>query len=309
MLDLAKCTIISHSKNEFFDAFVLSESSLFVYPYKIMLKTCGTTTLLRIIPKLLEYAGTIDLTVEFVMYSRKNFLFPCEQSFPHSDWNAEVEYLSEIFDGTAYVLGPLTQEHYHLYLADYSDAGRLSTSEKTLEIMMHNLDRDIMRQFYRSEGQTADQEKFPGIADLIPGSETDEFNFAPCGYSMNGLANDAYYTIHVTPEPHCSYVSFETNLSLTSYRSLICHVLDLFKPGTFTVALFYEKCTADDIPQAFDLSLPGYVLRHKTLSELEGDCEIVLCNYESTQHSCMRKTSSKSARSIRMQPKKLVTVD
>jgi S-adenosylmethionine decarboxylase len=108
MLNYAKCTIISNTSNKYFDSFVLSESSLFVYPYKIMLKTCGTTTLLKCIPKLMEFATSLDLSVEFVMFSRKNFLFPCAQAFPHSDWNAEVEYLNKIFDGTAYLLGPLT---------------------------------------------------------------------------------------------------------------------------------------------------------------------------------------------------------
>jgi hypothetical protein len=177
---------------------------------------------------------------------------------------------------------------------------RLTVPEKTLEIMMHNLDRDVARTFYRREGQEADQEKFPGMADLISGSETDEFNFAPCGYSMNGLNNEAYYTIHVTPEPHCSYASFETNLSLPSYKDLICRVLDTFKPGSLSLTLFYEKCNADDSPHPFDPDVPGYVLKHKTVSAVEGDCEILFCNYESVEYNATRKRcrSPPTARAI-----------
>jgi len=47
---------------------------------------------------------------------------------------------------------------------------------------------------------------------------------------MNALSFDAYYTIHITPEEHCSYASFETNVRQRTYAALIRNVLTLFRP-------------------------------------------------------------------------------
>jgi len=292
MLDYAKCTIISRCSNEYFDSFVLSESSLFVYPFKVMVKTCGTTPLLSCIPKLLEIASRCELSVEFVQFSRKNYLFPEKQKDPHNRWEDEVSYLNTLFDGNAYVIGPSSGDHWFLYLADYSDTTRVIMPEKTLEIMMHKLDAGVAAQFYRKE-ETSDKDKFPGIAELIEDSETDEFNFSPCGYSMNGLCKQSYSTIHVTPEAICSYASFETNLSLASYSKLISNVLSIFKPGTFTVTFFSEKATAVATTDPFALEIDGYVMKHKSFSELEGNCDVLMVNYESLDYASRPKPPKK----------------
>lgn len=91
ILDAIHCTIIGTTTNAHFDAYVLSESSLFVYPYKVILKTCGTTTLLHAIQPLIELAKTqCNIAPDSVFFSRKNFKFPERQLSPHTSLEEEV---------------------------------------------------------------------------------------------------------------------------------------------------------------------------------------------------------------------------
>ena len=53
-----------------------AESSLFVYPDKFVLKTCGTTQLLNAVPLLLELAASLGCQAVRCKYSRASFLFP-----------------------------------------------------------------------------------------------------------------------------------------------------------------------------------------------------------------------------------------
>jgi len=255
ILNPAKCTIISQTSNEFIDAYVLSESSLFVYEKSIMVKTCGTTTLLKILPGLIELAASVNLVVEYLCYSRRSFNFPSRQLYPHTSFEHETNYLSSIFpDGNSYIFGALKGENWNLFLVDK----RETNAEKsfTLEIMMSELDKDIMKLFYKTNRNAKETTKVSGIDNLIPGSINDEVLFEPCGYSLNGINKDAFYTIHITPESGFSYVSFETNLKLSDYTNLVNDVINTFKPGKFSVALYgniFTGITFNPIIHSFDL--------------------------------------------------------
>ena len=72
---------------------------MFVYPHKLILKTCGTTTLLLALPEILNvarrYCGFEK--VWRVFYSRKAFMFPERQVGVHRSWDSEVEFLNKHF--------------------------------------------------------------------------------------------------------------------------------------------------------------------------------------------------------------------
>eukprot|EP00184_Porphyridium_aerugineum_P000238 CAMPEP_0184696864 /NCGR_PEP_ID=MMETSP0313-20130426/4022_1 /TAXON_ID=2792 /ORGANISM="Porphyridium aerugineum, Strain SAG 1380-2" /LENGTH=1055 /DNA_ID=CAMNT_0027155581 /DNA_START=107 /DNA_END=3274 /DNA_ORIENTATION=+ len=237
----AQCTILSVRSNEHFDAYLLSESSLFVYSNKIMIKTCGTTTLLRAVPHLLKMADQVDLTVEFVQYSRASFRYPGQQLFPHTSFQDEIEYLDQYFEGSSYVLGTNDgATEWHLYVADSMTQ---PSNQQSFEVFMFNLDKDVMTKFFNAPDMLGSEPslrttELTGISTLV-GAEciVDAFNFDPCGYSMNGLDGKSYFTIHITPESHCSYVSFETNsVDTKDFTNLLSRVVSVFRPGKFSVA-------------------------------------------------------------------------
>ena len=50
-----------------------------------------------------------------------------------------------------------------------------------------------------------------------------------------------YTTIHITPEPEFSYVSFETNIATGNYMDLVTKVVDTFKPGKLIVTFYATR--------------------------------------------------------------------
>jgi S-adenosylmethionine decarboxylase len=132
MLDLVNCKVLSVVESDDVDAYLLSESSMFVFPHKVVLKTCGTTTLLWGLPRLLEIAAldagfphvvaqplrgvAAAATPYRIFYSRKNFLYPDQQRGPHRSWRDEVRFLDAKFQGgSAYMIGKMNGEHWYLY--------------------------------------------------------------------------------------------------------------------------------------------------------------------------------------------------
>ncbi|KAF2841366.1 S-adenosylmethionine decarboxylase proenzyme [Patellaria atrata CBS 101060] len=326
VLDLVNCKVLSIVRSETVDAYLLSESSMFVFPHKLVLKTCGTTTLLLGLPRMLEIAALVAgfphtvanyakkipayATPYRVFYSRKNFLHPDRQRGPHRSWREEVQFLDNIFlGGSAYMIGKMNGEHWYLYITEPDtrlsppgtpDSERSETEtrflnfpsgmavgsspegnqDETLELLMTDLDETNARQFYLKdasalakarlvEGDDLPEEltteghalgtvvsKECGLSDVYPTNKypdarVDAYLFTPCGFSANGVipgttdTDGHYFTVHVTPEPHCSFASFETNVPAAQTgretSDIVEQVVNIFRPGRFSVTLFEAK--------------------------------------------------------------------
>ncbi|XP_076395481.1 S-adenosylmethionine decarboxylase isoform X4 [Megachile rotundata] len=232
LLKIVRCEIISICRTEQVDAYVLSESSMFLSKRRLILKTCGTTTPLQCLELLLElvkeYTGFEEVEIS-----------------PHQAFEEEVALLDTFFpDGEAYCLGSVDSDCWYLYtLNREKSVDETPEPDQTLEILMTHLDPEVMALFTRDVCSSADEAtQKSGIDKLIPNMIIDDFLFEPCGYSMNGVSkNGNYMTIHITPEPEFSYVSFESNIPETSYEEIIRRVLNTFKPQKFVVTIFANK--------------------------------------------------------------------
>ncbi|XP_065854759.1 S-adenosylmethionine decarboxylase proenzyme-like [Euphorbia lathyris] len=288
ILKPAECTIVSSLSNEHVDSYVLSESSLFVYAYKIIIKTCGTTKLLLSIPAILKLADTLALKVHSVRYSRGSFIFPGAQSFPHRSFSEEVAILDGHFGklglgSVAYVMGSADKtQKWHVYSASVNTEQSF-LPVYTLEMCMTGLDKDRASVFYKTNSNSAAaMTKESGIRKILPRSEICDFEFDPCGYSMNSIEGEAISTIHVTPEDGFSYASFESmgyNFEEMNLGQLLERVLACFDPTEFSVAL-HLNVVNDELGKKLPIGVKGFSCEGSNYEELENGGSIIYRSFE-----------------------------
>ncbi len=234
LVELAGAKVLSKISNEACDAYLLSESSLFVWDERITMITCGRTTLVRAMTYLLDTLTPEN--VDFLTYERKNEFFPHQQQ---TDFFTDVEALKSRVNGKAFRFG--APDEHHLYLYHLDKPYRPQGVDSTLEILMYNLQGQPSEIF--NCNQTIERvRQLTKLDAIFPGFQIDDHLFHPCGYSLNAIRGSEYYTIHVTPEEVGSYVSFETNVRLgnrisTALRS----VVEVFQPRSFDVIYFHPE--------------------------------------------------------------------
>uniref|UniRef100_A0A7S4F0J5 S-adenosylmethionine decarboxylase proenzyme n=1 Tax=Chrysotila carterae TaxID=13221 RepID=A0A7S4F0J5_CHRCT len=206
-------------------------------------------------------------SLELLQYGHLRYKFPEQQVFPHGSFMEERDYLIDLFGGvTECELGPRDCSWSMLSVSkEPSEANEPSVyrtpptsppgGDDILEIAMEGLALDVCALFCRASAPSAESvygasgatpverelatrmTVASGLRELLPGVEIDDWAFEPCGYSMNGLRDGYYYTVHITPEPAFSYASFETNDPSYRDTEYVRRIVRAFAPSLAVVTL------------------------------------------------------------------------
>ncbi len=220
--------ILHHVSTPRIDAYLLSESSLFVWDNRLLMITCGTTTLAAAVPSLFDRLdpGRVD----HLFFERKNAFFPGAQP---TEFDEDVRLIRDFFPGRSLRLGDAGRDHIHIFWSTGTRPPR--RPDTTFQVLMHDLDgaaaADFLAPARRGGG------RIERVKGLLPGGVVDEHFFSPQGYSLNAVAGDGYMTVHVTPQAPGSYASFETNRLDRRPGGLLDELLRIFSPRRSCVVL------------------------------------------------------------------------
>lgn len=273
----SKAQILSKVSSQECDAYLLSESSLFVWDHRFTMITCGQTTLAQAAAFCIQHLGTEN--VELLIYERKNEYLPEEQETHFFD---DTKILKSLVPGKSYCFGE--EDEHHVYLFHSTLPYTPPQGDVTLEVLMYGL-QGAPREIFNQRGHTSESlRRCTGVDQILPDFTVDDFVFEPFGYSLNAVKGSEYYTIHVTPQDCSSYVSFETNAKIDqNYLPVLNNVINVFNPKSFDVITF-RSCTQEFI------EVPGFQIHSATKQELS-------CGY-TVNHSHFEQESSEKINSI-----------
>jgi len=226
--ELVACSnakILSSIENKDCKAYLLSESSLFVWQDRCLIITCGITTLANAVEYFLNHIE--PSTVLHVGYQRKNEYFAHAQL---SSFGDDIKQLTKSIDGIAYRFGDLDSHHHYIF--HQNNNYRFSEEYQSFEVVAYQISPTILKELTKSNIVNAEIRNFLNVDFLLPDFQIDDFVFTPSGYSLNAIKGKDYLTIHVTPHADCSYVSICASFDIT----LIARVLlSLLSPKSIDV--------------------------------------------------------------------------
>jgi len=230
-------------------AFILSESSLFIWHNRFILLTCGVTNLVDSVQYFFDKQGRDS--VDYLIYQRKNEYYSYAQPSCFID---DVDTLNKYITGKALRFGDMDSHHTFLfYTLPDKVFNQLPKSEPeklinkssvtkakgvSYEFQAYHISQSVTNIFTKQNITTDEIRVFLQLNTLLPDFTIDDHIFNPYGYSVNAIKEDKYFTIHITPQKESSFVSIESNINLIELSPII---IEMFEPKAFDVLCFNDK--------------------------------------------------------------------
>jgi len=268
LVSCAQAKILSSIQNEHCKAFILSESSLFVWHNRFIILTCGVTHLVNAVEYFIKKQG-IDC-IEHLTYQRKNEYYSHAQPSCFGD---DIKVLSQYVTGKALRFGEMDSHHTFLFYYQKGSALQFTPQQQVYELLAYQISDKASQKLTNAHLTAKEIRAFLQLDDLLPNFMVDDHVFSPYGYSLNAVLDDKYLTIHVTPQAESSYVSFESNINLITLAPTILNVLE---PKSFDLLSVNEKKFQPLIQQYIDES---YVSKSLVEQRLDNGCDVNFANF------------------------------
>ncbi|MEI6896425.1 MAG: S-adenosylmethionine decarboxylase [Psychromonas sp.] len=236
MVKHAGANIISYIENKHVKAFLLSESSLFVWKNRLLLITCGETHLLQAslyFQKRVERQQIISL-----LFQRHQAVYPERQK---SNFQQDNLLLQQQLKGDS-----------HHWSADYcGDIFLFGNNQQCFStkniLMLHGLAGTFFTELQCAKVSASKVASQLKLSAHFKNFIIDQHSFDPKGYSVNAIHGESYFTLHITPEKLSSYLSFESNLEAHDVINFQHHLLALFQPQRHYLMAFSPSKKALEI--------------------------------------------------------------
>lgn len=219
MVSQAGACILSKIENSHLSAYLLSESSLFVWKNSLLMITCGNTHLVKA-AQFFQKEMTKD-NIQSLLFHRHQPLQPESQI---SNFKQDSIQLNAQLQG-------VTQHWQGKYQGDLFLFGNISSDYSHKQILMlHGLTGSFAKKLQQGTACTGQIELKLALEKFFPQLIIDQFTFTPKGYSLNAITGRDYLTIHITPEKLSAYLSLESSFNEDNLAPFMKHLVCLFSP-------------------------------------------------------------------------------
>ncbi|WP_028865153.1 S-adenosylmethionine decarboxylase [Psychromonas aquimarina] len=221
MVRQAGALILSKIENAQVKAYLLSESSLFVWKNKLLLITCGNTHLVKAAQFFQKELGKEN--IHSLLFHRHQ---PHQPDLQATNFTQDVSILNSHLQGS-------TKHWRGKYQGDlflFGEASHGPADTKQI-LMCHGLSGSFANSLQAGTVSTKQIECALALPEFFPQLHIDQFTFTPKGYSLNAVSEEHYLTVHITPETLSTYFSLESSFDNQLMQPFIGHLSTLFRPS------------------------------------------------------------------------------